>query len=39
VIRGISREETPEKDKIRLLKIQRGFIPERKILWEKLTFF
>ena len=33
------REETPEKYKIGLLKIQRGSMPERKILLEKITFF
>jgi hypothetical protein len=31
VIGEISREETPEKYKIRLLKILRGSMPERKI--------
>jgi len=33
------REETTEKYKIGLLKIQRGSIPERKILLERITFF
>jgi hypothetical protein len=30
----LSRKETPEKYKIRLLKIQRGYMPEKNIIRE-----
>jgi hypothetical protein len=33
------RRRDPRKIQDRLLKTQRGLMPERKILWEKITFY